>query len=92
MPGISGTPVKEQHRAYRRKVWLYMVKIIMVGCNGRMGQMITDIVKEDDDAVIAAGIDIINNRVLTVILFFTDISDCDVAADVIIDFFFIKWH
>ncbi len=37
-----------------------MVKIIMVGCNGRMGQMITDIVKEDDDAVIAAGIDIIN--------------------------------
>ncbi len=85
MPGISGTPVKEQHRAYRRKVWLYMVKIIMVGCNGRMGQMITDIVKEDDDAVIAAGIDIINNRDNSYPVF-TDISDCDVAADVIIDF------
>jgi len=39
-----------------------MTKIIITGCNGRMGQMITDIVKEDEDVVIAAGIDIINNR------------------------------
>ena len=62
-----------------------MVKIIMVGCNGRMGQMITDIVKEDDDVVIAAGIDIINNRDNSYPVF-TDISDCDVSADVIIDF------
>ena len=26
-----------------------MTKIIMLGCNGRMGQMITDMVKQDDE-------------------------------------------
>ena len=39
-----------------------MTKIIITGCNGRMGQMITDIVTEDNDAVIVAGVDIVNNR------------------------------
>ncbi len=61
-----------------------MVKIIIAGCNGRMGQMITDIVKEDNDAVIVSGIDIINNRDNDYPVF-TDIADCDTAADVIID-------
>ncbi len=45
-----------------------MTKIIITGCNGRMGQMITDIVTEDNDAVIVAGVDIVNNRNNTVIL------------------------
>ena len=35
-----------------------MTRIIMHGCNGRMGQMITGIVKERDDAEIVAGIDV----------------------------------
>lgn len=61
-----------------------MVKIIIVGCNGRMGQMITDITKEDEDAAIVAGVDIINNRDNDYPVF-TDISDCDIPADVIID-------
>ena len=39
-----------------------MTNIIMLGCNGRMGQMITDIVAKDDEAQIVAGIDIVNNR------------------------------
>ena len=38
-----------------------MTNIIMLGCNGRMGQMITDIVAKDDEAQIVAGIDIVNN-------------------------------
>lgn len=61
-----------------------MVKIIITGCNGRMGQMITDIVKEDEDAAIVAGVDIVNNRDNDYPVF-TDISDCDIPADVIID-------
>lgn len=61
-----------------------MTKIIITGCNGRMGQMITDIVIEDNDAVIVAGVDIVNNRNNSYPVF-TDISDCDIMADVIID-------
>ena len=61
-----------------------MVKIIITGCNGRMGQMITGIVKEDEDAAIVAGVDIVNNRENDYPVF-TDISDCDIQADVIID-------
>lgn len=35
-----------------------MVKIIMHGCNGHMGQVISGIVEKDPDAEIVAGIDI----------------------------------
>ena len=38
-----------------------MVKIIMHGCNGKMGQVITGIVAADENAEIVAGIDISNN-------------------------------
>ena len=62
-----------------------MTDIIMLGCNGRMGQMITDIVAKDSDAQIVAGIDIVNNRQNPYPVF-TDIKDCDVKADAIIDF------
>ena len=34
-----------------------MVKLIMHGCNGKMGQVISKIVKEDANAEIVAGID-----------------------------------
>lgn len=34
-----------------------MVKLIMHGCNGKMGQVITKIVKEDPNVEIVAGID-----------------------------------
>lgn len=35
-----------------------MVKIILNGCNGKMGQVISRLVKEDDDSCIVAGVDI----------------------------------
>ena len=35
-----------------------MVKIIMHGCNGKMGKVICDLVNKDADAEIVAGIDI----------------------------------
>ena len=62
-----------------------MTKIILHGCNGRMGQMITDICKEDPEAEIVAGIDISDpgNMAFPV---FTDITECRTAADAVIDF------
>lgn len=62
-----------------------MVKIIMHGCNGKMGQVITGIVAADPAAEIVAGIDVVDNRDNGYPVF-TDINDCDVEADVIIDF------
>ena len=62
-----------------------MTNIIMVGCNGHMGQVITELVQEDADAAIVAGIDLIDNRDNGYPVF-TSMMDCDVPADVIIDF------
>lgn len=62
-----------------------MTKIIMLGCNGRMGQMITDLVAQDDEAKIVAGIDVVNNRENPYPVF-AALGECDVEADVIIDF------
>jgi 4-hydroxy-tetrahydrodipicolinate reductase len=57
----------------------------MSGCNGAMGRMISDIVKDDDEAEIAAGIDIADNGENDFPVFQT-IMDCNVEADAIIDF------
>lgn len=62
-----------------------MTKIIMLGCNGRMGQMITDMVKQDDECTIVVGIDIVDNRDNGYPVY-TKLADCDVEADAIIDF------
>ena len=62
-----------------------MVNIIMHGCNGRMGQVISDIVAKDENAQIVAGIDIVDNKENGYPVF-TDIEACDVEADVVIDF------
>lgn len=62
-----------------------MVKVIMHGCNGHMGQVITGMVKEDPELEIVAGIDLVDNRDNGYPVF-TNIGDCDVKADVIIDF------
>ena len=62
-----------------------MVKIIMHGCNGHMGQVISDIVEKDPDAEIVAGIDIADQGKNSYPVF-TDIDTCQVEADAIIDF------
>lgn len=61
-----------------------MIKIIMHGCNGHMGKVICDIVSKDNECEIAAGIDIVESN--APFPTFTDINDCSVPADVIIDF------
>ncbi len=62
-----------------------MTKMIMHGCNGRMGQMITGIVKEDPEIEIVAGIDI-NDSIQNDYPVFASLKDCNVEADVVVDF------
>ena len=62
-----------------------MVKIIMHGCNGHMGQVISDIVEKDPDAEIVAGVDIADQGKNSYPVF-TDIDACQTEADAIIDF------
>ena len=62
-----------------------MVKIIMHGCNGHMGQVISGLVEKDADAQIVAGIDIADQGKNSYPVF-TDIDTCQVEADAIIDF------
>lgn len=62
-----------------------MTRVIMNGCNGKMGQCITNICKDDPEITIVAGIDVyqeIENEYPV----FASIEACDVEADVIIDF------
>ena len=62
-----------------------MTRIIMSGCNGAMGRTIANIVEEDAEAKIVAGVDVkdAGGRSFPV---FKSIADCQVEADAIIDF------
>ena len=62
-----------------------MVKFLMHGCNGKMGRMITEIVKNDENAVIAAGVDAYTG-VPNEYPVFESIDKCDVDVDVVVDF------
>ncbi|MCR5277872.1 MAG: 4-hydroxy-tetrahydrodipicolinate reductase [Lachnospiraceae bacterium] len=62
-----------------------MVRIIMHGCNGKMGQVITHMCAEDPETEIVAGIDMVDNTANPYPVF-TNIDDCNVEADVVIDF------
>ena len=62
-----------------------MIRAIMHGCNGKMGQTITAMCKEDPEIEIVAGIDLYDG-ISNSYPVFPNISVCDVKADVIIDF------
>ena len=62
-----------------------MTNVIMHGCNGKMGKNIANLIKEDEDVTLVAGIDAFDEG-KNPFPVFTDINECDVAADVIIDF------
>ncbi len=62
-----------------------MTNIILRGCNGKMGQVITDMVEADEKAIIVAGIDVSQNRNNKYPVY-QSFSKCNVKADVIIDF------
>lgn len=62
-----------------------MTRIIMVGCNGKMGRYITDIVAKDSEAEIVAGVDTFDG-ILNTYPVFANINEVNVEADVVIDF------
>lgn len=62
-----------------------MIRIIMHGCNGRMGQVISGLVEQEEDMTIVAGVDLADNRQNSYPVF-TSLDDCNVEADVVIDF------
>ncbi len=62
-----------------------MIKIIMHGCNGKMGQVISGIIAEDAETTMAAGIDLRDDGHNSYPVF-TRNEDCDVEADCLIDF------
>lgn len=62
-----------------------MVNIILRGCNGRMGQEITRMCKEDRELLIVAGIDL-RERTSNFYPVYDTFSKCTEKADVIIDF------
>ncbi len=62
-----------------------MINILMSGCNGKMGQVITRLASGSEELTIAAGYDL-NNSKQNSYPVFTNIHQCDVKVDAIIDF------
>lgn len=62
-----------------------MINVIMHGCNGKMGRVITNLVENDENIQIVAGIDAytgIDNDYPV----FSSVKECTIKADAIIDF------
>lgn len=62
-----------------------MTKVIMNGCNGHMGRVISDLCTRDADVEIVAGIDVNTEKAFDYPVF-SNIDDCNIEADAIIDF------
>ena len=62
-----------------------MVRAIMHGCNGAMGQVISGIAAKDEEISIVAGIDMRTEQKNDYPVF-ASLNECKVEADVVIDF------
>lgn len=62
-----------------------MINVIMHGCNGKMGRVITELVSQDEDVQIVAGVDAYTG-IANEYPVFRSIRECNVKADAIIDF------
>lgn len=62
-----------------------MINILLSGCNGKMGQVITRLASQRDDLKIAAGYDQ-NTALQNTYPVFSDLGKCNIDIDVIIDF------
>lgn len=65
-----------------------MLKIIINGCNGKMGQVISSMISSNPDFTVIAGIDRYISKIPTPNSYpiFTSFQDCSIIPDVIIDF------
>jgi len=62
-----------------------MLKVLLSGCNGRMGRVISELASASDDITIVAGIDISKKESFTYPVY-ENIFDYDGPADVLVDF------
>ncbi|EQB90177.1 4-hydroxy-tetrahydrodipicolinate reductase [Clostridium punense] len=62
-----------------------MIKVLLVGCNGKMGKMISSTIEKFEDITIAAGVDRYTESSFGYPVF-SSILDCDKEIDVILDF------
>ena len=62
-----------------------MTRVIMHGSSGRMGKMIASIIEEREGIEIVAGVDVYDDG-KSEFPVYKNIEECDVAADVVIDF------
>lgn len=62
-----------------------MIRIMLHGCNGKMGRMVTELCSQDKDVEIVAGIDAFD-QVANDYPVLKDIYACGIMADVVIDF------
>ena len=62
-----------------------MINVLLYGCNGHMGHVIADLIADMKDIQVAAGVDPFGDAQAAFPVF-RSLDDCDVKADVIIDF------
>ena len=62
-----------------------MIRILMHGCNGKMGQVISGLVAADQETELVAGVDMFDDGHNPYPVF-QNIKDCNVEADCVIDF------
>ena len=62
-----------------------MTRVILSGCNGHMGRVITELAANDAELEIVAGIDLYT-EVENTYPVFASFAECDVEADAIVDF------
>ncbi len=62
-----------------------MARIIIHGCNGAMGRVVSEIAREEDGMEIVAGIDL-NTASVFGYPVFKSLEECNVKADVVVDF------
>ncbi len=62
-----------------------MINILLSGCNGKMGQVITRLASTDNEIAVAAGFDL-NASILSSYPVFSDLKKVNVQFDVIVDF------
>lgn len=63
-----------------------MTKIILHGYQGKMGKVVADLIRGDPMCEMSAGIDVMEPKNTVTFPTFTDMFECDMPADVIIDF------
>lgn len=62
-----------------------MVRVIVRGCNGRMGRVVSSLLAEDKETELVAGVDLVDDGHNPYPVYH-DIRECDVEADCLIDF------